>query len=397
VDLAAFQALLGPEGQRLLAHAEALLEQSQGEQAALAVASRLRRSHPPELVAAAVTQAALRQHARAKFGADAAAMYFTGPGLEQASDAAVAGLRARRYAQLNPVADLCCGIGGDLLALARTGRPGRQLAGVDRDPLAVAVARANVAALGLDDQVRVELADVESYDLSAYDGVFCDPSRRTLRGRVFHPAAYSPAWPWVVTLLSGDAGVKLAPGITHDIVPAGVEAEWVSVRGDVKEAALWSGRLATGATRRATVLPAGDTLVADGSLGVPAVRAVGRFLYEPDGAAIRAHLVAEVAALVGGWLIDPAIAYVSADAWVPTPFARAYQVTDVMPFGLKRLHAALRSRGVGRVTVKKRGSAVLPEQLQRELRLTGEEEATVVLTRCAGAPVALLVDPVATR
>jgi hypothetical protein len=49
---------------------------------------------------------------------------------------------------------------------------------------------------------------------------------------------------------------------------------------------------------------------------------------------------------------------------------------------------------VGRVTVKKRGSAVEPEQLRRALKLTGAGAATVVLTRVAGAPTALLVEPV---
>ena len=62
----------------------------------------------------------------------------------------------------------------------------------------------------------------------------------------------------------------------------------------------------------------------------------------------------------------------------------------MLPFSLKRLRALLRSRGVGQVVVKKRGSAVEPEQLRRQLRLEGPESAVVVLTRVAGAPTALL-------
>jgi hypothetical protein len=415
MELPTFRALLAPEGQRLLTSVTAQLETQldarlegqpaaggaaeEEEQAALAVASRLRRLHPPELVAAAVTQARLRLRARAKFGADAAAMYFTPDRLEQATRHPVAALRARRYAGFRAVADLCCGIGGDLIALARTvaGQPDGRVTGVDRDPLTVAIAGANAAALGLTGRVDVQLADVQAYDpaaLSRYDGVFCDPARRTARGRIFDPAQYWPAWDWVVTLLRRDAGVKVAPGIPHALVPAGVETEWVSVRGEVKEAVLWSGRLAGPAPRRATVLPAGASLAADGSIGPPPVGGVGRYLYEPDGAVVRAHLVAEVAAQVGGRLLDPTIAYVTSDALVPTPFATAYEVTDAMPFGVKRLRAVLRSRGVGRVTVKKRGSAITPEGLQRQLRLSGDAAATVVLTRCRGAPVALLTQPV---
>jgi len=152
------------------------------------------------------------------------------------------------------------------------------------------------------------------------------------------------------------------------------------------------------ARRRATLLPSGATLVASDSAGGPGsdpppVARPGRWLYEPDGAVIRAHLVAELAASVGGWLLDPTIAYLCTDGPVSTPFARGYQVTDVLPFSLKRLRALLRSRGVGAVTVKKRGSAVDPAALRHGLRLTGDEHATVVLTRAAGAPTVLLCSP----
>jgi hypothetical protein len=189
-------------------------------------------------------------------------------------------------------------------------------------------------------------------------------------------------------------GAKVAPGIPHELVPAGAEAEWVSVAGEVKEAALWFGPLAT-ATRRATLLgPAGPATLVDSGLGAPPVGPPGEWLYEPDGAVIRAGLVAEVVAAVpGARLLDPTIAYLTADACLTSPFVRGYRVTDVLPFSLKRLRELLRGRGVGQVTVKKRGSAVDPDLLRRELRLSGDGHAIVVLTRVAGAPTALLCAP----
>ncbi len=60
---------------------------------------------------------------------------------------------------------------------------------------------------------------------------------------------------------------------------------------------------------------------------------------------------------------------------------------------MKALQALLRDRGVGRLTVKKRGSPVTPEELRRQLGLRGDGEATVVLTRCSGTPTMLLVRP----
>ena len=359
----------------------------------------LRTRYDPALVAAAVTQARLRTRARVKFGADADRMFFTPEGLEQATRAVVAAHHARRFTAAGAagVLDLCCGNGGDLVAFARAGLP---VHGVDRDPLVVEVARANAASLGVAGLVTVECADVTRVPLTDRPAAFVDPGRRRSAGggstRVFNPNGYSPPFRFLADVAAAvpATGAKLAPGIPHDLVPAGAEAEWVSVDGRVKEAALWWGPLAT-AARRATLLPAGVTLVGAG-LGPPAVGPPGEWLYEPDGAVIRAGLVAEVAAMLpGGRLLDPTIAYVAADApaAAATPYTRGYRVTDVLPFSLKRLRELLRVREVGILTVKKRGSAVDPEQLRRQLRLRGPATATVVLTRVAGAPTALLCEP----
>ncbi|MFD8208219.1 SAM-dependent methyltransferase [Streptomyces sp. NPDC059695] len=386
-DLASFAALLAPEGQTLLA---ALRDYDPAQE--LAIASRLRRDHPAELVSAALGQARLRQRAVAKFGAeDAYRMYFTPHGVEQSTRASVAAHRAARLKALGvgSVADLCSGIGGDAIALARAGI---SVLAVDRDPLTAETVRANAAALGLAELIEVRCADVTEIDTSPYDAVFVDPARRGGRGRIFDPEAYSPPLSWAIeaALRAPHAALKVAPGIPHEAVPEGAEAEWISDGGDVKEAVLWFGT--EPGARRATLLPSGAGLLGRG-LPDPAVRRVGRYLYEPDGAVIRAHLVAEVAEDLDGGLIDETIAYVTADALVPTPYAAAYEITDELPFNLKKLKALLREREVGTLTVKKRGSAVEPEEIRRKVKPKGPNAATVLLTRVAGAPTMLIGRP----
>ncbi|MFB7286358.1 THUMP-like domain-containing protein [Actinacidiphila glaucinigra] len=386
VDLDAFSALLTDEGQSLLASLR-----DYDPAAELATATRLRREHDAGLVAAALTQARLRQRAAVKFGEDAYRMYFTPDGVEQSTRASVARHRAERFAALGVrrLADLCCGIGGDAVPLARAGV---EVLAVDRSPLTCAVVRANAQALGLAGLIEVRCADVTEIAADGYDAVFVDPARRGGRGRIFDPEAYSPPLSWAVAAARKAplAALKVAPGIPHEAVPEDAEAEWVSDHGDVKEAVLWFGT-APG-TRRATLLPSGATLPAAG-LPDPQVRPVGRWLYEPDGAVIRAHMVADVAARVGGGLIDPTIAYVTSDERHTTPYATAYEITDVLPFGLKRLKALLREREVGVLTVKKRGSAVEPEEVRRRVKPQGPHAATVFLTRVAGAPSMLLGSP----
>lgn len=389
MDLETFRWLLTDEGQGLLEAA------TRAEGTALQVQKALRDVAPGSAeeraarVAAALGQVELRRRAAMKLGDDAARMYFTRGALEQATRARVAAHRAARVAVAGPsVVDLTCGIGGDLVAFARAGLTA---AGVDLDPLRVEIARANLAALGLGGAVSV--ADATTLDLTPFATAYADPARRSARGRTFSADDWTPRWSFVELLLRGRAVVKVAPGLPHALVPDGAEAEWVSEAGEVKEAALWSSPLAT-AARRATVIGRGGlaTLTDEDDPGA-GTGPVGAFLYEPDGAVIRAGLVTAVAAGVQGHLLDRRIAYVTGDAAFRTPFATSYRVVEELPYREKQLRAALRERGVGPLTIKKRGVDVVPDDLRRRLGLRGDVPATVVLTRVASEGTALLVEP----
>ncbi|MFI9639571.1 methyltransferase domain-containing protein [Micromonospora sp. NPDC051925] len=423
MDLDQFAALRTPEGSAVLA---AATEVAGGDPLVAAAALRSR-GLPAGLAAAALTQAELRRRAVGKFGPEAAGMFLTRPGLEQATRRVVADRRAARLAAagVRTLADLGCGLGADALAAARAGI---RVYGVEADPVTAALAAANAEAAGLAEMFTVECGDATAFDVTGVDAVFCDPARRRAGTgrRIFDPNAYSPPWDFV-TGLAGRVPytvVKVAPGIDHALIPADAEAEWVSVDGDLVEAALWGGPL-VGAPRRATVLRPKEGHLADrvrqqpaggrppgqprDSAGVPchqltgagdreaAVGPVRRYLYDPDPAVVRAHLVAELADTLGATLADPSIAYLYADTPQPTPFGRCLEIVDVLPFSLKRLRALLRERRVGRVEILKRGSALEPEQLRRDLKLAGEAAASLVLTRVAGAPTVLVGRPVASE
>ncbi|MGW0216474.1 THUMP-like domain-containing protein [Micromonospora chokoriensis] len=393
MDLDQLAALRTPEGSAALTAAADL---AGGDP--LVAASALRAAGvPPTLAAAALTQAELRHRAVGKFGPAAAGMFLTRPGLEQATRRVVADRRAARLhaAGVRTLADLGCGLGADALAAARAGI---RVYGVEADPVTAAMAAANAAAAGLADLFTVECGDATAFDVSGVDGVFCDPARRTTGTgrRIFDPRAYSPPWDFVTGLAERvpHTVVKVAPGLDHGLIPPGAEAEWVGVDGDLVEAALWCGELAE-VPRRASVYRKEEIhqLTGSGTDEAP-VGPPRRYLYDPDPAVVRAHLVAELAAELDATLGDPSIAYLYADRPTRTPYARCLEITDVLPFSLKRLRALLRDRGVGRVEILKRGSALTPEQLRRDLRLTGDASASLVLTRVANAPTVLIGQPV---
>jgi hypothetical protein len=393
VDSAGISALLTPEGWALL---EAMPPYE--EERALSLGQRLRDDGvDPALVAAVLTQSRLRAKAHAKFGPFADGMLFTPEGLEQATRLQVAARHAQRFASagITSVADLGCGIGGDAMALAGLDL---EVLAVERDEVTASVATVNLRHWP---QARVRHEDATTTDLDGVGGAFLAPARRGATGRrVLDPRKAEPPLSFIEDLAARlpAVGAKVAPGIDHRLIPAGTEAQWVSVDGDVVEAGLWFGLLARDAdSRSALVLRTGDdatSVLVDGrDMPKPDVGPLGSYLYEPDGAVIRAGLVGHVAAAIEGRLVDRTIAYVTADRAVSTPLATGYVVEDVMPFGLKRLRTYLRDRGVGRLTIKKRGTAVEPEQLRRQLRLQGTGSATVVLTRIGGQQSVIVARP----
>lgn len=384
MNLGAFRRLLTPEGQAALDLAARLPDSPP-----LARVEGLRRRFPPALAQAAAEMHALRRRAAVKFSR-ADGLYFTGDGLEQASAEPVARLRARRFEGHRLTLDLGCGIGGDALALAAAA----PLIAIDRLPLHAEIARANLAVCGPAESARVAVADVTRLRLpGGADALFLDPARREGGRRTFDPERYSPPLTFAAELAATgrDLAVKVAPGIDWRRLPFACEVEVVSLEGDVKEAVLWGNGFAT-APRRATLLPSGATLAGGDPEPDAPVQMPRRYLFEPDGAVIRAGLVRHLATCLDAALIDPEIAYLTADSPVPTPFGRWLRLDQMLPFGQKRIAARLRALGVGRPVVKKRGSPLDPERFAEAVRGPGERGATVVLTRLGGRPWALICD-----
>ena len=457
--------LLTPAGWALLA---TLPPYRQDE--ALALGERLRaQGHSPDLVAAALTQQRLRARAAAKFGPFASTMLFTPDGLEQATRLAVAAHHAARYqrAGTTRVADLGCGIGGDALALAGLGLG---VLAVERDEATAALATVNLMRFP-EVTVRCADAREVDLVAEGVDGVFADPARRSGGRRLTDPEQWSPplstvlAWREQVPAL----GVKAAPGIDHALLPADAHVQWVSVDGGVLEADIWCGPLALeGPGRSALVLrSAPDATNGAGASGVgattngvgdagagpdsgtgagsaaagtttspdavarPAVarlsdpectdptapplqlppiagqEELGEYVLEPDGAAIRAGLVAHLASRAGATPLAPRIAYLTGPR-LPgadlAPFLRAWRVREVLPLHLKALRVRVREQGIGRLEIHRRGVDVSPDALRASLHLEGQAGETWLLTRMGpGGPTlrdrgprgaVLVVDPV---
>jgi THUMP domain-like len=362
---------------------------SEEDPESLPAVSRMRSRYGSDLAAAALTQAALRRQATPKFGPAALEMFFTRVGLEQASRPEVADNHANRFLQagVSRVVDLGCGIGSDSLAFARAGL---EVVAVEVDPVVAVVARANLA--GRADVICAAASDVAEQLIAPGVGVFCDPSRRNDRGRVWRVEDFAPPWSFVVRLLDGRraAGAKFGPALPHSLIPEGVEAEWITHRGETVEVGLWAGNGASPGQRSALVMP-NARLKASGAPALP-VRDLGRFLYEPAGSIIRAGAIADLGVRLGAGLLDPQIAYLTSDQLCDTPFATAFEVRQRLPFHLKTLRSWVRQAQIGVLEIKKRGVDLDPAELRKRLRLAGPNSATMVISRTHKGAVAAIVE-----
>jgi SAM-dependent methyltransferase len=389
------------DGAALLAH---LAEAGPAECARPAFIQSLRRDHSIEVVTLALRLAEARRKAPAKFPRGAQ-LYFTPELLEQASAHPPAMHRARRFSALGRVLDLGCGGGGDLSRLALAGA---SALGMERDPLALAIAQANLETLNL--KGDLSLGSFPHDDPPRHDSLFIDPARREggrrpggsgRAGRRQNIAEFSPS-PASLRPLLGRASnwcIKWGPALdlSHEALSGedgpltglnrgDYELELVSWKGELREAAIWGGELSR-AQAVATVLDGEmdrfqvNRFEGDPELPAPAIRAPGDFIHEPDGSLIRSGLLADFASRENLFLLAEQIAYLSSDANPQSPFLRTYKRLESFPFSLARVQEALERRNIGNLVLKKRGFPLAPEELRKRLRLEGDGSAVLIIHR----------------
>ncbi len=365
--------------------------------------ARLRRDLSPQRAHLVLQQVELRAKAHAKFAA-AERMFLTPLGLEQASDEVVARYKAERFPNGGQMADLCCGIGGDLLALAARG----PVCGVDRDPILAIVAEAN-ARVGVADGdrpigecIHVQTTDVRSLDVTPFAAWHIDPDRRSEGRRTTRVDLHEPPPDVIERLLAAcpNGAVKLAPAA---VLPTGwaerAELEWISSRRECRQLVAWFGNLANSpGRRRATVLGAAReqrrTVCGEGESPIGPICPLGptidRFVFEPDAAVIAAHLTGALAAEHGLRAIAPRAVYLTGPRAIDDLALSCFEVLEVLPLRAATLKRWLADRRIGRLEIKKRGIELDPRQLQRQLKLPGDEQATLLATRLGQRAIAII-------
>jgi hypothetical protein len=369
-----FAILTTAAGRALLEDVSAVVDPSPAQ------ITRWRKNSSALEVAAALRIAAGRRRGRAKFS-DAERLWLDSVGVEQATAEPVARQKAMRFAGCN-VVDLCSGVGGDAIAIAREG--GRVVA-VDLDHGMARRLRWNAEIAGVGDRLLAVQGRAESFPIPADSLLHIDPDRRFHNDRRARSVVdYAPGLETLNRLCRHPTGgaIKLGPASDFDdhFDAPGHEIELISLGGECREATVWFGPLAS-CRRRATRLPDGATWTdLDGpeTADVPR-RPPARFVATTDPALSRSGLVSGFAVAHGLSQVAEQGNLLTADERVDHAFLSWFEVMEMLPFDRRTLRSLVATLGLGPLEIKVLGVRVTPETLRSELRPPGPNPATLLL------------------
>ncbi|MBC8356312.1 MAG: hypothetical protein H8E66_30405 [Planctomycetes bacterium] len=365
--------------------AQPFLEEAASPSGSLvALTKRLRTVLTPERTHLVLEQVELRERARVKFSRPEN-MFFTRKLLEQSTDEQIANYKASRFPSDQPIADLCCGIGGDSLALAQRG----PCVAVDRDPVAITLVEANGRVLGVG-ALSCEETDVRSLDGHLESAAWhIDPDRRVAVQRTSQ-AVYSEPSLDVIQMLRqriDHGAIKLAPGAQlsdrwqNDM---SVELEWIGSRRECRQQVVWIGSLAHHPGRRtATVLDRwgeSHSFTGEAELQVD-VAPCGRYLFAPDSTLLASRLVGGLADQLQLRATSYGLSYYTADEYRESALMEAFEVQELLNLDVRRLKRLLREHKVGSLEIKVRGVEINPAELRKKLQPKGSESATILIFR----------------
>jgi hypothetical protein len=383
--------LTSPEGSAALS--ELAAGANKVGQADVRLTARLRKTHSAARTHLLLEQLELRWRARDKF-TDPARLFFTRKGLEQATDESVANYKARRFPAGALVADLCCGIGGDTLALAARG----PVIGYEADAVTAHLANCNLQARGFDQSAtRQQLANVNDViDAAAWH---IDPDRRATGQRVIQLADYEPGPDFLRSMLAANpqGAIKVAPAAEFNPLdwPTS-EREWLGSRGECRQQVLWFGKLAKHPGMH-TATDIGTPAQLHSFTGMPNqpfehAASIGAYLYEPVATILAAKLAAAFAAELQLSAVTPGGGYLTADQLREHSLLTPFRVRDILPFDLRKLRAYCRERQLGQLEVKKRGVDIEPSRVRHEIIAKGQETAVIIIAPVEGSVKAIVAE-----
>ena len=358
---------------------------------------KLRQSFPEDQVRFLADQAKLRKLASSRFPL-APDMLFTTKGLQQTTDAAIAKYKAELLVRLAPqtqhAIDLCCGMGGDLQAMAHQ----FNVIGIDLDPLLCQVAKHN-ASIQSNHSVSTQNIAAENFNLDT-DWIHIDPDRRSDGVRHTDIQAFTPPLSTLDELIQRVG--KSIHGISIKLAPATQVPDhwidqchlmWIQSRNECRQQLAVFTPKTQNSHKRSAISVQSDGQAAwefhalehdtSESADIPLHQGPIDTIFEPKPALLAANLAPTWAAKHNLTYIHSGVSYFSAQKPNPIPGGNGYRIVQQPSFDLKQLRQWIKQHDIGRLEIKKRGIDLTPEQLRKQLKPKGKQAITLII---AGNP-----------
>jgi SAM-dependent methyltransferase len=316
--------------------------------------------------------------------------FYTDKNLQQASSYNLAKYHGALLNKFNCIADICCGIGSDLLFLSKNKT---KCYAVDTNPEVLNMARHNMKYFKRENIVYQNTnAEDFKYECQA---VFIDPDRRgrNVQNRLYDVHDLSPNWLTIEYFVKNyhNVAVKLSPILDYeDSLFADYSFDFVSEHGELKECLLKTGTLKS--VKTAVILPQ-NIIFTEQTYPQTSISPIQSWLLEPDPAITRAHLVNDLAYHLYMHRIDDKIALLTSDTQPEALYGKVYNVIDAFNYNLKTLQQYIKSHDIGILDIKTKGFSETVESFRKKLKLKGSNKATIFIIRVGERHVCVSCTP----
>ncbi|MHA2283155.1 MAG: hypothetical protein ACXAC5_20125 [Promethearchaeota archaeon] len=332
-------------------------------------------------------------------------MKFSRDGLAQASSKHVAEYRTwkmrQKLGEIQKSLDLGSGIGGDTIAMALRWK----VISVEINPVTMEMLRHNVQVYNVGKNVDFILGDILKLldniefqkKLEDIDCIFFDPSRRVEGKRTVKIEEYEPPLTLIENLkpFSQNICIKIAPGVDLSRIKYDCDIEVISYKGEVKEVVLWFGKFKTSSNKElilATKLPEKITWIQKSKRYNVPVSKPKDFIYEPDPAFIKAHLISDIAEKFNLSQLHEKVAYLTSDTLIDIPILKCYHVLSYETLDYPSINKKLTTLKIGNVDLKARGISVDLKSIQKSIHGIGRKKGLLILTKILNKPSAIICE-----
>jgi len=342
-----------------------------------------------------------REKAEGKFS-QAKKMFFTSLGLEQSSSEKISNHIASRFKENWQVADLGCGIGGNLLALAKKTK---KVVALDEDEITLTCAKLNAKVYELENEIEFLNLKAEEFigseKMKNIEAVFLDPARD--REGKTKTRSILNSRPNLLEVLpeifktTKNVAVKISPAFDWQeisLLAEEPEIEVISENNTCKVAILWFGELKRTKRSLACFRNDGDYFFSSDKdyLEVQSEIEEGqpKFLFEPDKAFIKSGLSEEWAKKNNLKKIDLSARYLGSDKKIKGP-GRTLETIFLEEISLRDLKKELVKRKIERAEISAKTHFLKPDEIRKKLKLKeGGEFVIIFIENCLGKKLIFL-------